>query len=82
MVVGVEVQAVREFKVKKEGKNQGRPMAYLSVGDETGVLDDVTVFPDAWDKFGDLLAREKTVVAISGRKNDTGSFSAEEVWPI
>jgi DNA polymerase III alpha subunit len=82
MTIGVEINEVREIAVKN-GKNRGRKMAYLCVSDETGALDDVTVFSEAWAEYGHLLAREKTVAALQGRKDQQrGSFIVDKVWEI
>lgn len=44
----VEILAQKEYIIKK-GLHEGRPMGYLTVGDETGSVEDVTVFPDVYE---------------------------------
>lgn len=82
MIIGVEVQEMREIPVKN-GPNKGKKMAYLTVADETGMLDDVTVFSNAWEIYGHMLSREKTVVGLQGsRDRNRGGFLVEKVWEI
>jgi DNA polymerase III alpha subunit len=79
VVLGVEVQEAKEVltKLKRE------PMAFLSISDSTGSLDDVVIFPEAWKQYGHILAREKTVVAIRGTRDPgRGSLIVDEVWAI
>ena len=51
VVLAVEVMDAREITIKK-GQNEGKQMAFLMVADETGPLEDVTMFSDAWSQFG------------------------------
>jgi hypothetical protein len=82
MTIGVEIQEVREIVIKN-GNNRGHKMAYLCVSDETGALDDVTIFSEAWEEYGYLLARDKMVAALQGRKDQKrGSFIVDKVWEI
>lgn len=83
-ILGVQVQEVYERTVRN-GDNRGRKMASLVVSDDTGVLEDVVVFPDAWEKHGHTLFRENTVVALGGKrtwKEGENTFIVEDVWDI
>lgn len=44
----VEILAQREYIIKK-GNFQGQPMGYITVGDDTGSIEDVTVFPQVYE---------------------------------
>lgn len=57
----VQVNTVRPYKTKR-GKNPGRLMAFLSIEDGTGSLDSVTIFPEAYEKYKDLLIERNTVL--------------------
>ena len=59
--LAVQVNTVRPYKTKR-GKNPGQLMAFLSIEDGTGSLDSVTIFPEAYDKYKDLLVEENTVL--------------------
>ena len=59
--LAVQVNTVRQYKTKR-GKNPGQLMAFLSIEDGSGSLDSVTIFPEAYQKYKDLLIEENTVL--------------------
>lgn len=75
-IIGVEVTSVREFAIKK-GSNAGRKMCYLKVTDGTGILDNICLFCDDWEKYGNLIYEGATLV-LKGTGNDRG-FVVKEV---
>lgn len=75
-VIGVEVTSVKEFAIKK-GQNAGRKMCYLKVTDGTGILDNICLFCDAWEKYGNIIYEGATLV-LKGKGNDRG-FVVDEV---
>jgi DNA polymerase-3 subunit alpha len=78
IVLGVEVLSIREHTIKR-GKTLGQKMMFLVVQDETGVLKNITVFPDALETYGHLL-KERAVLYLTGtRDNSFGSFNVETV---
>lgn len=84
IIFAVQIQEVFERTVRN-GDNRGRKMASLIIADDTGVLEDVVVFPDAWERHSHSLFRENTVVAIGGQrtwKEGENTFIVEEVWDI
>jgi hypothetical protein len=83
MTLGVEVYEVND-RIVQNGENRGRGMASIVVGDETGMLDNVVVFPDAWEEFGHILKRPGALVALVGKRSyrDESSFIVDKVWTI
>jgi DNA polymerase-3 subunit alpha len=77
IVMGVEIRSVRTHKIKS-GDNAGKKMAYMTVGDHTGVLADVKVFSEAFAKYGHLLV-EDNVVLLKGYCPKDGGFAVKEV---
>lgn len=78
------VRAVRDWDVRS-GTLAGRRMAKLEVDDETGVLDDVVVFPDAWFNLKSLLGRAGSLVLLEGqrsRKDDSSSLIVDRAWRL
>ena len=59
--LAVQVNSIRPYKTKR-GKNPGQLMAFLCIEDGTGSLDSVTVFPEAYEKYKDLLVEENTIL--------------------
>lgn len=64
--IGVIIEAIREIKDKN-----GNRMAFLTVSDETYMLDSAVVFASFYNKLAWIL-KEGTPVLISGNKNRGG----------
>jgi DNA polymerase-3 subunit alpha len=80
--IAVEITNIKIVKTKK-GKNPGQTMAFLTVEDSSGSLDSVTIFPDSYQKYKDLLVEENTVL-IRGEvsKMDRSSLIANDIKQI
>lgn len=66
-----QISSVREYRTKR-GKNPGQLMAFLCIEDGSGSLDSVTIFPESYGKYRDLLIEGNTVLMngeISQREN-------------
>lgn len=76
------INSVREYKTKK-GKNPGQTMAFLCVEDSSGILDSVTVFPEAYSEYRDLLIERNTVL-VHGEisKKDKSSLIVNKVKQV
>ena len=69
--VVAQVSSVREYRTKR-GKNPGQLMAFLCIEDSSGSLDSVTIFPESYGKYRDLLIEGNTVLMageISKKEN-------------
>lgn len=82
LVLGVEVQQVREVKTKR-GKSPGARMAFLTVSDATCALTDVVVFPEVWKEYGHLF-REENVVIVQAERDfkdrDSNALHVKKAW--
>jgi DNA polymerase-3 subunit alpha len=67
-IVGV-ISSVSEY-LPKQGKCQGKKMAYISLSDETGSCKNIA-FPDTYTKYENILFDGNTV-CIFGKKKDDG----------
>jgi DNA polymerase III subunit alpha len=70
--IGVVIDKIREIKDKN-----GNRMAFLTVSDETYMLDSVVVFASTYNKVAWILEEGRPVI-ISGRKN-RNSFIANKI---
>lgn len=61
MLLACEVKRIKETLIKK-GASEGRTMAFLTVEDETGMLDSVVAFADVWEQNRALLVPGNTVM--------------------
>jgi DNA polymerase-3 subunit alpha len=80
--LAVQLNAVRPYKTKR-GKNPGQTMAFIIAEDSSGVLDGITIFPEQYEQFKDLLIEENTVI-LSGEvsKKENTSIIVNKVTQI
>jgi DNA polymerase-3 subunit alpha len=77
------VEIVRTKIVKtKNGTNPGQEMAFLTVEDGSGSLEDVTVFPEQYSKYKDLLLENNTTLLMGEIDKKRGSFIVNQVSQI
>lgn len=80
IIIGAQVTNVNEIKTKS-GKNPGRKMAFITIGDTSGSLDNVVAFPEEWDEFKGLLV-SGNLVLVGGEKGKDNSLILKKVWQI
>ena len=82
VVLSVVLNEVKTY-VTKRGKNPGQEMAFLSAEDSSGELDSITVFPEAYRNYKDLLIEGNTVL-LSGEvsKRDKNAIIVNKVRQI
>lgn len=78
----VSISSVRQYKTKK-GKNPGQLMAFVCAEDSSGMLDSITVFPETFEEYKDLLVEGNTVL-INGEisKRDKTSIIVNKVRQV
>jgi DNA polymerase-3 subunit alpha len=77
LLLGVEVRGVRSFKTKK-----GTMMAFLSLSDSSGMLDDVVCFSEPWEEYKHLLTEGNTVLVQGERDPKKGSLVVRKVFQM
>jgi len=82
LVLGVEVKEVRPVTIKKAGKNFGREMAWLTVGDSTAELRDIPIFADNWEQYSKTLMENKTVYILGEHGKKKGDLVVRNIWPL
>lgn len=81
VIIAGELQVVKVIKIKN-GKQCGRNMAFLSLIDETGMLDDITVFADAYDQFKNLLQVNNTIMIRGKKDKKRSSLVVDEIYQL
>lgn len=81
VVLGVTVEDMREVEVKT-GPNVGKKMAFVTVSDDSGMLDDVTFFSDAWERFSNDVFPGSPIMLQGKRDMIRGSLLVENIWRI
>jgi DNA polymerase III alpha subunit len=76
--VACVVKTVREHKTKNDDK-----MAFLSVEDNTGELENIVIFPDVYSQNTDIIYEQSTVL-LTGEIKDKKrkSFIIESIFSI
>jgi DNA polymerase-3 subunit alpha len=84
VTVAAELRDFREHKIKKDGPNKGKSMAFLSIEDLSGQLKSVTMFPDQFNLYKDLLFDSNTLL-LEGKIESRGGekqLVVEKVFQI
>jgi len=80
--LAIEIVRVKIVKTKR-GKNPGQEMAFLTVEDGSGSLEDVVIFPEPYEKYKDLLLDNNTVLLMGEvDKRKKTSFIVNQVSQI
>lgn len=77
ILMGVEIRSIRVIKTKK-----GTEMAFLSLADSSGVLDDVACFSEALEEYRHLLTQGNTVLVQGGRDKKRQSLLINKVFQL
>ena len=77
-MIAVQIESVREWKIKK-GKAKGKSMGFITAGDTSCILDNITAFSDEWNKYKNLLYEGNTVLIRGSRDKNRGSFLVKRV---
>ncbi len=81
VILGVEVRKCKEVKTKA-GKSPGSKMAFMSVSDSTGKIDDVICFPEAYKECGSLLKEGNTILIHGEKARNSDSLLVKKVFQI
>lgn len=76
-ILAVEIVKYNEHKTKS-----GALMAFLTVRDESMELENVVVFPDVYEEFGDIIYEAATVLVFGEKAKDRDSFIVSEIIQI
>lgn len=77
LLLGVEIRSIRIIKTKK-----GTEMAFLSLADSSGVMDDVTCFSEALEEYRHLLTQGNTILVQGGRDKKRQSLIVNKVFQL
>jgi len=79
VIIAGEVEQVNVVKTKS-GKNKGAEMAFLSISDNTGVLDSVIVFPEAYMVYQNVLFDSNIIIVKGSRSKEKDSLIVEKIF--
>ena len=81
VILGVEIRRSKEVTTKA-GKSPGSKMAFMSISDSTGKIDDVICFPEAYKDCGSLLKEGNTVLIHGEKARNSDSLLVKKVFQI
>ena len=79
IVIAGEIEGVNVVKTKT-GKNKGAEMAFVSLSDNTGVLDSVIVFPEAYRTYQNVLFDNNIIILKGIRSKEKDSLIVDKIY--
>jgi len=79
---GSSILAVEIVKFNEHVTKSKTTMAFLTVRDESMELENVVVFPDTYEEFGDIIYEAATVLLFGEKAKDRDSFIVSEIIQI
>lgn len=80
VIIGAQITNVNEIKTKR-GENAGQRMAFLTLSDTTGSLDNIVAFPDTWSECKGLLVTGNLIL-LGGERGKDNSLIVKKVWQM
>jgi DNA polymerase-3 subunit alpha len=77
-VLAVSLHEIREAKIKN-GQNIGKKMAYLTVGDSSGTINNVVAFADVYEKFNEFFVEGNNLLLQGIRDKKQNIFIVKDV---
>jgi DNA polymerase III alpha subunit len=79
--VVANVQRIADYKIKK-GESKGKTMSFLTVEDDTCLLDGVIIFPKVKDKYKYILYEGNNLIFCGSVKKNETSLIVEKIYEI
>jgi len=79
IVMAGEIESINIVKTKT-GKNKGSDMAFISMSDNTGVLESVIAFPESYRTYQNVLFNSNIVIIKGIRSKDRDSLIVDKVY--
>ena len=79
VIIAGEIENINVVKTKT-GKNKGSDMAFLSISDNTGILDSVIIFPETYRTYQNILFNTNVIIVKGNRSKEKDSLIAEKIF--
>ena len=73
--------SISDYKIKK-GDSQGKIMSFLTIEDDTCILDSVIVFPEVKEKYKYILYEGNNLILCGSVSNKDTSFIVDKIHEI
>ncbi len=80
VIIGAQVTNVNEIKTKR-GENAGQRMAFITLSDTTGSIDNIVAFPETWSECKGLLV-SGNLILLGGERGKDNSLIVKKVWQM
>lgn len=81
LCVAASVNRISEYTIKK-GEQKGKNMAFLTIEDESAILDSVVMFPKVKEKYKYILYEGNNLVFCGSVNNNEDSLIVEKIYEI
>ncbi len=81
LCVAASINRISEYKIKK-GEQKGKEMAFLTIEDESGILDSVVLFPRVKQKYKYILYEGNNLVFCGSVNKNEDSLIVEKIYEI
>jgi len=79
IILAGEIMNVNTIKTKS-GKNPGQEMSFVSIEDQTGYLDSVIFFPEAWTKHKTHIFNGNILIFVGNKAKTKDGFIVEKCF--
>jgi DNA polymerase-3 subunit alpha len=79
IILAGEITNINVVKTKK-GKNPGQEMAFVSVEDNSGMLDSVVFFPEKWTEYKHYLFERNILIFVGNKTKNKDAFVVEKCF--
>lgn len=79
IIIAGEVEGANVVKTKT-GKNAGASMCFITLGDSTGSLDSVIVFPEQYKKYQNIIYDGNVIIIKGNRSKNRDGLIVEKVY--
>jgi len=79
IVIAGEITNINVVKTKT-GKNPGQEMAFISIEDQTGILDSVIMFPEQWSNFKSHLFVGNVLIFVGNKAKNKDGLIVEKCF--
>jgi DNA polymerase-3 subunit alpha len=79
IILAGEIVNVNVVKTKK-GKNPGQEMAFITIEDNSGILDSVVLFPEKWDEYKAHLFERNILIFVGNKTKNKDAFVVEKCF--
>ena len=81
LCIVANIQRVSDYKVKN-GESKGKIMSFLTIEDETAILDSVIIFPTVKEKYKYILYEGNNLIFCGYVNNNDSSFIVEKIHEV